>query len=51
MGRLGGDVRLVRLAGTDGRSVRDAAAGVAIMVRLATLPTGGYFNDAGVVPW
>jgi NAD(P)-dependent dehydrogenase (short-subunit alcohol dehydrogenase family) len=34
---------------------RTAADGAAIAVRLATLPdggpTGGYFNDAGSVPW
>jgi NAD(P)-dependent dehydrogenase (short-subunit alcohol dehydrogenase family) len=34
---------------------RTAAAGAAVVVRLATVgpdgPTGGYFNEAGIVPW
>ncbi|MEU1545747.1 SDR family NAD(P)-dependent oxidoreductase [Nocardia sp. NPDC005745] len=37
------------------RGVRTPAQGAAIAVRLATLPadgpTGGFFDDAGVVPW
>jgi NAD(P)-dependent dehydrogenase (short-subunit alcohol dehydrogenase family) len=37
------------------RGVRTPQQGAAIAIRLATLPddgpTGGYFDDAGVVPW
>ncbi|GAB3937323.1 SDR family oxidoreductase [Micromonospora vulcania] len=37
------------------RGVRTAEQGAAIAIRLATLPddgpTGGFFDDAGVVPW
>ena len=37
------------------RGVRTPAQGAAIAIRLATLPddgpTGGFFDDAGVVPW
>ncbi|WP_030435804.1 SDR family oxidoreductase [Actinoplanes subtropicus] len=37
------------------RGVRTPAQGAAIAIRLATLPdggpTGGYFNDEGVIPW
>jgi NAD(P)-dependent dehydrogenase (short-subunit alcohol dehydrogenase family) len=37
------------------RGVRTPEQGAAIAIRLATLPdggpTGGYFDDAGVVPW
>jgi NAD(P)-dependent dehydrogenase (short-subunit alcohol dehydrogenase family) len=37
------------------RGVRTPEEGAAIAIRLATLPddgpTGGFFNDAGVVPW
>ena len=37
------------------RGVRTPEQGAAIAVRLATLPddgpTGGYFEDAGVIPW
>jgi NAD(P)-dependent dehydrogenase (short-subunit alcohol dehydrogenase family) len=37
------------------RGVRTAEQGAAIAIRLATLPddgpTGGFFEDAGVVPW
>jgi NAD(P)-dependent dehydrogenase (short-subunit alcohol dehydrogenase family) len=37
------------------RGVRTPAQGAAVAVRLATLPdggpTGGFFEDAGVVPW
>ena len=37
------------------RGVRTAGEGAAIAIHLATLPddgpTGGYFDDAGVVPW
>jgi hypothetical protein len=37
------------------RGVRSPEQGAAIAIRLATLPddgpTGGYFEDAGVIPW
>jgi NAD(P)-dependent dehydrogenase (short-subunit alcohol dehydrogenase family) len=37
------------------RGVRTPEQGAAIAIRLATLPddgpTGGFFDDAGVVPW
>ena len=37
------------------RGVRTPEQGAAIAIRLATLPddgpTGGYFEDAGVIPW
>ena len=37
------------------RGVRTPEQGAAIAVRLATLPdggpTGGYFEDAGAIPW
>jgi NAD(P)-dependent dehydrogenase (short-subunit alcohol dehydrogenase family) len=37
------------------RGVRTPGQGAAIAIRLATLPddgpTGGFFDDAGVVPW
>ena len=37
------------------RGTRTPEQGAAIAVRLATLPvdgpTGGYFEDAGVIPW
>ena len=37
------------------RGTRSAAEGAAIAIRLATLPadgpTGGFFEDAGAVPW
>ena len=37
------------------RGVRTPEQGAAIAIRLATLPddgpTGGFFEDAGVVPW
>nr|WP_242422438.1 MULTISPECIES: SDR family NAD(P)-dependent oxidoreductase [Frankia] len=37
------------------RGVRSPEQGAAIAIRLATLPddgpTGGFFDDAGVVPW
>jgi NAD(P)-dependent dehydrogenase (short-subunit alcohol dehydrogenase family) len=37
------------------RGVRTPAQGAAIAIQLATLPdggpTGGFFEDAGVVPW
>jgi NAD(P)-dependent dehydrogenase (short-subunit alcohol dehydrogenase family) len=37
------------------RGTRTAAQGAAIAIHLATLPddgpTGGYFDDAGVIPW
>jgi NAD(P)-dependent dehydrogenase (short-subunit alcohol dehydrogenase family) len=37
------------------RGVRTPEQGAAIAIRLATLPddgpTGGFFNDEGVVPW
>ena len=37
------------------RGVRTPEQGAAVMIRLATLPhdgpTGGFFEDAGVVPW
>ena len=37
------------------RGVRTPGQGAAIAIRLATLPddgpTGGFFEDAGVVPW
>jgi NAD(P)-dependent dehydrogenase (short-subunit alcohol dehydrogenase family) len=37
------------------RGVRTPQQGAAIAIRLATLPddgpTGGFFDDAGVVPW
>jgi NAD(P)-dependent dehydrogenase (short-subunit alcohol dehydrogenase family) len=39
----------------DFRGVRTPKQGAAIAIRLATLPvdgpTGGFFEDAGVVPW
>jgi NAD(P)-dependent dehydrogenase (short-subunit alcohol dehydrogenase family) len=54
--RADGDVRFVQLAGTDFDNVRGSVEqGAAIAVKLATLPpdgpTGGFFNDDGVVPW
>ena len=39
----------------DFRGVRTPEQGAAIAIRLSTLPddgpTGGFFEDAGVVPW